>query len=162
MTFVCRVEKHELQKVGWPSKLMFLTFPYPNPTRTPCTRGFHRVFNNPASGIVPSLVANVPLILQTGLLLDLSQSLLSSSKTHLHIAVVHDTAYNIFIISFRVMKIIQIRGLGFKTSTMILFILPYPVFIFCFCFSSMFYVKGIIHRCFYTIWSLRHMFCQLY
>ena len=89
-------------------------------------------------------------------------TLLSSSKTHLHIAVVHDTAYNIFIISFRVIKIIQIRGLGFKTSTMILFILPYPVFIFCSCFSSMFYVKGIIHRCFYTIWSLRHMFCQLY
>ena len=85
---------------------------------------------------------------------NLLQTLLFCIRIHLHIAVVHNTAYNICIISCRVLETIQIRGLVFQSSTMILFTLPYPLFIFCYCFSSVAYVKKIIHRGFYTIWSL--------
>ena len=93
---------------------------------------------------------------------NLFQTLFFCIRTHLHIAVVHNTAYNICIISCRVLETIQIRGLVFQSSTMILFTLPYPLFIFCYCLSSMFYIKRIIHRGFHIVWSLQHTICQLY
>ena len=65
-------------------------------------------------------------------------------------------------ISSGVLKLVQICGLVFKRSTMILFTLPYPLFIFCYCLSSMFYIKRIIHRGFHIVWSLQHTICQLY
>ena len=100
--------------------------------------------------------------LRTGFLLNSFQTLLSSSRTHLHIAVVQDTTHNSCIINCWVLKIIQIHGLIFNSTTMILFTLPYPLFIFCHRFSSILYVKRIIHGGFYIIWSLRLIFCQLY
>ena len=96
------------------------------------------------------------------MLTNLFQTLLSWSRTHLHIAVVHDTAYDICTISCGVLKIIQIRGQEFNSSIMISFTLPYPLFIFCSCFRSILYVKRIIHGGFYIIWSLRLIFCQFY
>ena len=101
-------------------------------------------------------------LLKYWLLTDLFQTLLSWSRTHLHIAVVHDTARNICIISFRAFKITQIRGLVFNSTTMILFTLLYPLFISCYCFSSIFYVQRIINKCLYIIWSLECMFCQIF
>ena len=98
--------------------------------------------------------------LRTGFLLNSFQTLLSSSRTHLHIAVVHNTAYNMCMICFRVLKIIQIHGQVFSSSTVILFTLPYPLFIFCYCFSSIFYVKRIIHRGFHIFRSLEHKSCR--
>ena len=76
----------------------------------------HRVFNNPASGIVHALVANVPLILFTGFLLDLSQSLHTCSRTHLHIAIVHDTAFNVSIICCKVFEMTLMPGLVFHSG----------------------------------------------
>ena len=93
---------------------------------------------------------------------NLFQTLFFCIRTHLHIAVVHNTAYNICIISCRVLETIQIRGLVFQSSTMILFTLPYPLFIFCYCFSSIFYVKRIIHRGFHISRSLEHKSCRFY
>ena len=78
-------------------------------------------------------------------------------RTHLHIAVVHDTAYNICIICCRVLETTQNPGIVFYSSSMILFTLSYPLFIFCYCFSSISYVKRIIHTGFYTIWSWKYM-----
>ena len=114
-----------------------------------------------------SIVGNIEPVtfknlLKYWLLTDLFQTLLSWSRTHLHIAVVHDTARNICIISFRAFKIMQIRGLVFNSTTMILFTLLYPLFISCYCFSSIFYVQRIINKCLYIIWSLECMFCQIF
>ena len=71
----------------------------------------HRVFNNSASGIVPALVANVSVILCTGLLLNLSQSMHSCRRTHLHIAVVHNTAYYVSDICCKVLEMTLMPGL---------------------------------------------------
>ena len=76
----------------------------------------HRVYNNSASGIVPALVANVPVILYTGLLLNLSQSLHSCRRTHLHIAVVHNTAYHVSDICCKVLEMTLMPGLVFHSS----------------------------------------------
>ena len=86
-----------------------------------------------------------------GFLQSLFQTLLCCLRTHLHIAVVHDTAYNICIICCRVLETTQNPGIVFYSSSMILFTLSYPLFIFCYCFSSISYVKRIIHRGFYII-----------
>ena len=102
------------------------------------------------------------ICLRIGFLLSLFQTLLTCRRTHLHIAEVHDTVYNISIISCRVLKIVQISGLVFYSSTMILFTLPYPLFILCYCSSSVFYVKRIIHGGFYIVWSLEQKLCQFY
>ena len=88
-----------------------------------------------------------------GFLLNLFQILLSCGRTHLHIAVVHITAYNICIICCRVLEIILFPGVVFCSSTMILFTLPYPLFIFYYCFICISYIRRIIHWGFYTIWS---------
>ena len=100
--------------------------------------------------------------LRIGFLQSLFQTKLSCSRTHLHIAVVHDTVYNVCIISCRVLKIIQISDLVFCSSTMILFTLPYPLFIFGYGSSSVFYVKRINHRGFYMVWSLAQKLFQFY
>ena len=97
-----------------------------------------------------------------GFLLDLFQILLSCGRTHLHIAVVHITAYNICIICCRVLEIILFPGVVFCSSTMILFTLPYPLFIFGYGSSSVFYVKRINHRGFYMVWSLAQKLFQFY
>ena len=76
----------------------------------------HRVFNNSASGIVPALVANVPVILCTGLLLNLSQSLHSCRRTHLHIAVVHNTVYYVSDICCKVLEMTLIPGLYYTAA----------------------------------------------
>ena len=74
----------------------------------------HRVYNNSASGIVPALVANVPVILCTGLLLNLSRH--SCRRTHLHIAVVHNTAYCVSDICCKVLEMTLMPGLVFHSS----------------------------------------------
>ena len=113
----------------------------PNPISTPCTwacntlKTCHRVFNNSASGIVPALVANVPVILCTGLLLNLSQSLHSCRRTHLHIAVVHNTVYYVSDICCKVLEMTLMPGLVLHRSWMMFSELPHPLFTFCYCFS---------------------------
>ena len=82
----------------------------------------------------------------SGLLLNSFLILLSCGETHLHIAVVHNTAYNIFIMCFTVLKIIMMPLQVFHSRPIMFFTLPYLLFTFCYCFSSITYVKRIIHK----------------
>ena len=82
----------------------------------------------------------------SGLLLNQFLTFLSCGEAHLHIAVVHNTAYHIYIIYFRVLKIIMMPVLVFHSIPIMFFTLPYPLFIFGYCFSSITYVKGTMHK----------------
>ena len=78
---------------------------------------------------IPFQVANGPLIQYNGFLLNSFLTFLRCCRTHLHIAVEHNTAYNISIISCNVLEIPPIPGLVFHSSWVMFFKLPHPSFV---------------------------------
>ena len=72
-------------------------------------------------------------------------SLLSSSRSHLHNAVVHNSAYKIFFICCGALEIMLIADLVLYSSSILFFTLLYPLFMYCHCSSSTSYVKRISH-----------------
>ena len=72
-------------------------------------------------------------------------SLLSSSRSNLHNAVVHNSAYKICFICWGALEIMVIAGVVLYSSSISFLTLLYPLFMFCHCSSSISYIKRISH-----------------